>query len=251
MIQAADEDGSSMTEKLWDETDETWYRRIRQKHPETSRNRMSFSLWWVICHQFTDFVSLVPCTSHMELIGVSTCPAPQVVNASMGSSCGKSLISPQSPQSPQYSSTCSLCLYGLLILREILRVVLGLCASLLLYLVLKLWDLRKTNNCMNFRARPFRSAAWRSQRLVSKLLLESKYVQLLPRNGLNDWVISSWQQCAQVLPTADKLLVTWRAPATDRTVDVFPATMTMQWQWDWFSTFQHLLLASQHLLIAS
>lgn len=74
-------------------------------------------------------------------------------------------------------STCSLCLYGLLILREILRVVLGLCicASLLLYLVLKLWDLRKTNNCMNFRAQPFRSAAWRSQRLVSKLLLESKY----------------------------------------------------------------------------
>ena len=225
------------------------YDRNIQKRP--TRNRMSFSLWWVICHQFTDFVSLVPCTSHMELIGVSTCPAPQVVNASMGSSCGKSLISPQSPQSPQYSSTCSLCLYGLLILREILRVVLGLCASLLLYLVLKLWDLRKTNNCMNFRARPFRSAAWRSQRLVSKLLLESKYVQLLPRNRLNDWVISSWQQCAQVLPTADKLLVTWRAPATDRTVDVFPATMTMQWQWDWFSTFQHLLLASQHLLIAS
>ena len=93
-------------------------------------------------------------------------------------------------------STCSLCLYGLLILREILRVVLGLCicASLRLYLVLKLWDLRKTNNCMNFRARPFRSAAWRSQRLVSKLLLESKYCPIASSKWiewLGDFVLAA------------------------------------------------------------
>ena len=89
-------------------------------------------------------------------------------------------------------------------------IVLGLCicASLLLYLVLKLWDLRKTNNCMNFRARPFRSAAWWSQRPVCEVLSGSEYVQLLSPDGLNDWVISAWH-CSQVLPTADKLLVTY------------------------------------------
>ena len=182
---------------------------IPQNTTETSRNVQKQNVFFVVMSHLSPIYRFRvpgPCTSHMELIGGSTCPAPQVVNASMGSSCGKSLISPQSPQ----YSVLVLCLYGLLILREILRVVLGLCicASLRLYLVLKLCDLRKTNNCMNFRARPSRSAAWRSQRLVSKLLLESKYVQLLPPNGLNDWVISSWQQCAQVLPTADKLLVT-------------------------------------------
>ena len=93
-------------------------------------------------------------------------------------------------------STCSLCLCGLLVLREILRVVLGLCicASLRLYLVLKLWDLRKTNNCMNFRARPSRSAAWRSQRLVSKLLLESKYCPIASSKWiewLGDFVLAA------------------------------------------------------------